>query len=222
MRTNHNNERATQIRIVRQIFFSPKSLPDWCLARNVLAVAKEHGYTAPKGSAPPPKSKLKKIKLSPMWTTIQTVEELADLLMSDGLYKNPEAYAALCSGFESGIMRRMSPLDPQPLEETLTCANEAHFRMELWYALQSPSYHHGLSAEWHKERKDNWKAAMARVHKDRTDNAAAAWERRSEDLNAIDDSDNDGGGNESGGGPGDSQCNAPESEEDDPDPKFWN
>ena len=222
MRTAHNNERATQIRILRQLFFSPKGLPDWCLARNVITKPKQYGYTAPKGAQLPSPTSSKKIKLSSIWTTLKTVDDLANLLMSEELYKNPEAYAALCCGFESGIMRRMPQVEPQPLEKTLTCPAEAHFRMELWYAIQSPSYHHGLSAEWQKERQDNWTAAMQRVYNDRANNAAAAWERRCDDLNAEDASDDDDGNGENppGDNDGDADIGSPSTKVN-IDPKFW-
>jgi hypothetical protein len=157
-----------------------------------------------------------------MWTTLSTVEDLADHLMSEDLYKNPEAHAALCCGFESGIMRRMPKVEPQPLEKTITCPAEAHFRMELWHALQSPSYHHGLSFEWQKEREDNWSAAMQRVYNDRTNNAAAAWERRCNDLNASDDSDNADDVDDAGGGNAGGDDIGSNTAEDNPDPKFWN
>ena len=158
-----------------------------------------------------------------MWTTLGTVEDLADLLMSENLYKNPEAYAALCGGFESGIMRRMPEVEPQPLEKSITCPAEAHFRMELWYAIQSPSYHHGLSAEWQKERKDNWTAAMQRVYNDRTNNAAAAWERRCEDLKAEDSSgDENGDGEYQSGDNNDGGADVGSTAaEENLDPKFW-
>ena len=158
-----------------------------------------------------------------MWTTLQTVDDLANLLMSEELYKNPEAHAALCCGFESGIMRRMPQVEPQPLEKTLTCPAEAHFRMELWCAIQSPSYHHGLSAEWQKERQDNWTAAMQRVYNDRANNAVAAWERRCEDLNAEDASGDENGNGEYLSGDennGDADIGSTAAEEN-IDPKFW-
>ena len=157
-----------------------------------------------------------------MWTTLSTADDLAGLLMSEDLCKNPEAHAALCCGFESGIMRRMPQVEPQPLENTITCPAEAHFRTELWYALQSPSCHHGLSSERQKERKDNWSAAMQRVYNDRTNNAAAAWERQHNDLNANDDSDNADGVDESGDGKAGDDGIGSNTAEDNPDPKFWN
>ena len=222
MRTAHNNERATQIRMLRQLFPPPKGLPGWCLARNAITVPRQCGHAAPKGAAPPPSAALEKIKLSSMWKALCTIDNLSDLLMSEDLYKNQEAHAALCCGFESGIMHRMPQVEPQPLENTITYPAEAHLRMELCHALQSPSCHHGLSAECQKERKDNWTAAMKRVYNDRTNNAAAAWERRCNDLNANDASDNGDGVGESGDDNAGDDDIGSNTAEDDLDPKFWN
>jgi hypothetical protein len=113
-------------------------------------------------------------------------------------------------------------LEPQLLENTITCPAEAHFRMELWCALQSPPHHHGLSAERQKERKKNWTAAMKRAHSDRTNNAAAAWERRCNDLNAIDGSDNGDGGDASGDDNAGGDDIGSTTAEGDLGPKFWN
>ena len=99
----HNNERATQIRLLKQLFFSPIGYPGWCLAQNVIEQDKQYGSAKAKllGSSNSTVSMTQTIKLTPMWKTIKTVKELQDLLKSATLYQNPEAYAALSAGFES-------------------------------------------------------------------------------------------------------------------------
>ena len=131
VRTMHNNERATQVRLLRQLFFSPTGFPEWCLAKNVIPPEREHGAALVATNA----TNLS-IRLTRMWAdSINTVENLQALLMSCKLYRNPVAYAALSAGFESGHMRQTTYLEPQPLSQTLTTAAEAHFRMELYYCL---------------------------------------------------------------------------------------
>jgi hypothetical protein len=63
MRTMHNNERATQIRLLRQLFYSPLGFPHWRLAKNLIYPIREHGAASANVSRPSNQS----IKLSKMW-----------------------------------------------------------------------------------------------------------------------------------------------------------
>ena len=198
----HNNERATQIRLLKQLFFSPIGYPDWCLAKNVIEPDKQYGSAKAKllGSSSTV-SMTQTIKLTPMWKTIKTVAELQDLLKSDHLYQNPEAYAALCAGFESGHMRQTAFVEPQRLSKTLTTASEAHLRMELCYSLNRPSFSHGLSQAAYDNRVTMWRAMLPKVFKDRTENEDAAWKLRFENiqLEEANDDDSDGVANKDDG-----------------------
>jgi len=200
----HNNERATQIRLLKQLFFSPIGYPDWCLAQNVIEQDRQYGSAKAKvlGSSNSTVSNTQNIKLSPIWKILKTVKELQDLLKSPTLYQNPEAYAALSAGFESGHMRQTTYLEPQRLSKTLTTATEAHLRMELWYSLNRPSFSHGLSQVAYDNCVAMWREMIPRVFKDRTDNEDAAWtlrlkniqleEANDEDMGDGNDSNNDG------------------------------
>ena len=198
----HNNERATQIRLLKQLFFPPIGYPDWCLARNVIEVDKQYGTAkAQQLASSSGVRNAQNIKLTPMWTTLKTVAELQNLLKSATLYQNPEAYAALSAGFESGHMRQTTYVEPQRLSKTLTTAAEAHLRMELCYSLNRPSFSHGLSQAAYDNRVTTWRAMLPIVLKDRTENEDAAWKLRLEtiQLEEANDDDSDGVGNKDDG-----------------------
>lgn len=189
VRTMHNNERATQVRLLRQLFFSPTGFPEWCLAKNVIPPEREHGAALVATNA----TNLS-IRLTRMWAdSINTVENLQALLMSCKLYRNPVAYAALSAGFESGHMRQTTYLEPQPLSQTLTTAAEAHFRMELYYCLSRPCFSHQKSQASYDSRMNAWHDMIPKVFKDRADNEDAAWDLRVENLNREEESGSDDG-----------------------------
>ena len=170
------------------MFFPPLGFPDWCLARNVISTDRQHGTPASASFDNP------KMKLTRMWgNTLSTIEDLQSLLTSDQLYKNQVAHAALSEGFEAGHMRQSHYLEPQQLSKTLTTAAEAHFRMELWYALSRHQFQHSKSTASYDSRVRSWKDMIPKVYKDRTDNEDAAWALRVENMNAEEsDSSADG------------------------------
>ena len=189
VRTMHTNERATQVRLLRQLFFSPIGFPEWCLAKNVIPFENEHGAAVATSNG----TNLS-IRLTRMWAeSINTVEKLQALLMSSQLYRNPVAYEALSAGFESGHMRQTTYIEPQPLSKTLTTAAEAHFRMELYYCLSRPCFSHQKSQASYDSRMNMWHEMIPKVFKDRADNEDAAWELRVENLNRADESGSDDG-----------------------------
>jgi hypothetical protein len=208
VRTWHNNERAVQIRLLKQLFFSPTGFPNWCLATNVIAPDKEHGAAAAakklSSTKAPNTSPNRTVRLSGIWTTIHTVAELQLLLTSSALYQNHEAYKALSEGFEHGHLRQQYQTEPQPLSRTLTTAAEAHFRMELYYALETSGFHHGLSKASYDERVNQWQQMIPKVFEDREANETAAWAHRQDKMNEDPDGpseeDNDDAGEEEADG----------------------
>ena len=157
----HTNERATQVRLLRQLFFSPTGFPEWCLAKNVIPLEREHGAALATSNG----TNLS-IRLTRMWAeSINTVEKLQALLMSSQLYRNPVAYEALSAGFESGHMRQTTYIEPQPLSKTLTTAAEAHFRMELYYCLSRPCFSHQKSQASYDSRMNMWHELIPKVFK---------------------------------------------------------
>jgi hypothetical protein len=199
VRTMHGNERATQIRLLRQLFFSPLGFPAWCLAKNVIPRTAQYGATVVKNAT---SSSNSSIRLTKMWedTSIVTVENLQALLMSCKLHRNPVAYASLSEGFESGHMRQTTYLEPQQLSKTLTTAAEAHFRMELYYCLSRPCYSHPKSTASYDERQNMWLEMIPKVFKDREDNEEAAWAQRVDNINAEDESEDNNMDGERGDG----------------------
>ena len=101
-------------------------------------------------------------------------------------------------------MRQQCQTDPQPLSKTLTTAAEAHFRMELYYALETSGFHHGLSQASYDERVHQWQQMIPKVFEDRQANEADAWTYRqakmNEDPDGMTDEDNDDEGEEEADG----------------------
>jgi hypothetical protein len=188
--------------LLKQLFFSPTGFPNWCLATNVIDPDKEHGAAAAakklSSKKTPNSSPNRTVKLSGMWTTINTVAELQQLLLSSDLHQNNEAYKALSEGLEHGHMRQQYQTDPQPLSNALATATEAHFRMELCYALETSGFHHGLSKASYDERVHQWQQMMPKVFADRQANEADAWKHRQAQMNVDqegtmdEDSDDEG------------------------------
>ena len=191
-----HNERATQIRLLRQLFFSPVGFPEWCLAKNVIPPTAQHGVEVGRRATPQGN-----IKLTRIWedSRVGTIQDLQDLLMSSVLYQNPVAYAALSAGFESGHMRQTTFIEPQRLSKTLTTAAEAHFRLELYYSLSRPCFAHQKSQASYDNRQTMWMEMIPKVWKDRNDNEDAAWGLRVDNLNAEEDSEDDSMDGDSGG-----------------------
>jgi hypothetical protein len=198
----HNNERATQIRLLRQLFFPPLGFPGWYLAKNVILITAQLGAVVVK-NAKLTSSSNSSIKLTRMWedsSSIFTVENLQALLMSCKLYRNPVACAALSAGFESGHMRQTTYIEPQRLSKTLTTAAEAHFRCELHYFLSRPCFSHQKSQASYDNRMNLWHEMIPKVWKDREDNEDAAWGLRVDNINAAEDSEDNNMDGDSGDG----------------------
>jgi len=147
--------------------------PQWNLARNVIP----SNTTVPSGTesfeiaADPPR----KMKIPKRLTSLRKVKELRDLLMSPRLYLNNEVYTTFATAFESGHMRGTTPAAPQPLEDTLSVAAEAHFRAELWFSLGEYDFKHKVAKAWLQHRKATWQKCCKFVFDDRTANAKPAW-----------------------------------------------
>jgi hypothetical protein len=192
-----HNERATQTRLLRQLFFSPCGFPEWCLAKNVIPPTAQHGEEVVRKATPHGN-----IKLTRTWedSSVGTIQNLQALLMSSKLYQNPVARAALSAGFESGHMRQTTHVEPQRLSKTLTTAAEAHFRMELCYCLSRPCFSHQKSQASHDNCQTTWMEMIPKAWKDRNDNEDAAWGLRVDNLNAEEDSDDNDMDEDSSGG----------------------
>lgn len=137
-------------------------------------------------------------------SSLNSVKKLRSTLMSARMYENKILFNIFCSGIESGSLRS-APVRPRgPLDEYLTLAHEAHFRLELWYGLSCFNYAHSISREAGEIRVNNWKKMLALVKEDRAKNLAAAVKERLAADNGSDDDYDDGEDFDIDGGDSDS------------------
>ena len=120
----------------------------------------------------------RKMKIPKRLTSLRKTKELRDLLMSPRLYLNNEVYTTFATAFESGLMRGTTPVEPKPLEDTLSVAAEAHFRAELWFSLGEYDFKHKVAKAWLQHRKSTWQKCCKFVFEDRAANAQTAWHAR--------------------------------------------
>ena len=87
-------------------------------------------------------------------SSIGSVKNLRSVIFSNFMYKYDVLFDQFCGGIESGIMRN-SPSRPRgDLSQYITIAFEAHFRLEIWYALSCFNFKHyndndaGIEREW--------------------------------------------------------------------------
>ncbi len=166
VRTNSNNERSTQKRQLRLIFTDPDS--DFSLLR-----LDDRGLIAQGADLD--------ITISTALSSdFDSVQELRNAIASASMYAHPALFDLFCAGLESGRFKSTKKLmDMVPIEEVITVAHEAHFRLELWYSLRGLNY----------SRHDSWKKNIAERHDkfaefcrcviaDRHDNATAAFKKR--------------------------------------------
>ena len=107
-------------------------------------------------------------------TGINTVEEVRALLKCDQMYRNVAMYNLLCSGVESGKMKKIPKKGKTTISDLLTVAHEAWIRMELHYNLKEQSARHSGTKAENTERREEWQAFCALVLKDRDDNEEQA------------------------------------------------
>ena len=65
-----------------------------------------------------------------------------------------------------------------PIENLITVAHEAHFRLELWYALQAQSFRHDTAKSTQEERKEKHTNLCILVAQDRRENGTLANKHR--------------------------------------------
>ena len=134
--------------------FSCKRIAYGCIPEGT---QKNVGYTVP--------TLAKKLSSS-----LGTVKRLRSVIFSSSMYKYHVLFDQFCGGIESGIMRN-SPARPRgDLSEFITIAFEAHFRLELWYALSCYNFKHNNDSEAAIERQDNWRQLLQMVKEDRDEN----------------------------------------------------
>ena len=113
----------------------------------------------------------------------ETVDDFREALISNHLYNSPAAYDLLSKGMECGRVRGTEQMtNNKELSSMLSVSFEAHFRVELWYALSTQGFRHSYTSEASIERARLFKEVLPYVLADRRNNGEDAWKKRCDDL----------------------------------------
>jgi hypothetical protein len=105
----------------------------------------------------------------------ENVQDLRNAIASPSMYTHPALFDLFCAGLESGRLRSTKKMDMSPIEQIITVAHEAHFRLELWYSLRGLNYSHDTSKKNIEERHNKFGEFCRYVNADRNDNATEAF-----------------------------------------------
>ena len=123
-----NNERAIQTRQIKSTFLS-KQNPETRLAENVLETELDLDELTP-------------IRIHSNISHIKSIAQLQALLVSPKMYQDQILFDIFCLGLESGNFRQSRKRPYTPLNDVITKAHEAHFRVELYLAISKKSFRH--------------------------------------------------------------------------------
>jgi hypothetical protein len=134
-----NNEKSPQIRHLKLLFLNDKS--DFTMVTNYQIGSASNGTA-------------REIAISKSLSSeFSTVAELRQVLCSADMYTYPKLFDLFCAGLESGRLRGTTEMGITPIEDLLTLSHEAHFRLELWFALTAQSFRHDNAKAASEERK---------------------------------------------------------------------
>ena len=185
IRDEATKEMNAQIRNLRELFLCNK-YPDTQLVMNCLQAECKNGDMC----------------LAPAMTKeFNTVDELMSIITSNEMYQYPALYDSFCRALEKGKLRETERCQPQPLQNMLTIAHEAHFRCEVASCMERQSYRHGLGVHSNADRDCQFKQQCILVEEDRTNNGAKAWKIRKAAI-AKTGEEEKGSDSEDGGGGG--------------------
>lgn len=126
---------------------------------------------------------------------LESIQELRDLLKSSTMYNNEVVYRRFCEALESGNLKQTEKVNPAPISKHITIGHEAHFRLELWFALSRQKYAHHPNKSYNFMRKAEWNVFLELVYLDRKTNEAQAHLNRMQHMEdnyeTIDDDGND-------------------------------
>jgi hypothetical protein len=105
---------------------------------------------------------------------LETIQELRDLLKSSNMYNNEVVYSRLCEGLESGNLKQSEKVNPASISKLITIGHEAHFRLELWFALSRQKYAYHPNKAYNFMRKAEWNVFLELVYLDRKINETKA------------------------------------------------
>ncbi len=163
-----NNERSAQIRQIKLLYLDNTS--DFCMVMEYLIGATSHGA-------------LLQMRIAGTLTSEFTkIEDVRTTLFSPSMYTYPRLFDLFCAALESGRFRGTNALEISPIENLITVPHEAHFRLELWYALTAQSFRHDTARSAGVERHVKHNALCVLVAQDRRENASAAFEHRSTNM----------------------------------------
>ena len=123
-----NNERAIQTRQIKNTYLS-KQNPETRLAENLLETELDLDDSTP-------------MRIHKNISHIKSTTELQELLVSPKMYQDNILFDIFCLGLESGNFRQNRKRPYTPLNDLITKAHEAHFRVELYLALSKKSFRH--------------------------------------------------------------------------------
>jgi hypothetical protein len=87
----------------------------------------------------------------------ENIQDLRNAIASPSMYTHPALFDLFCAGLESGRLRSTKKMDMSPIEQVITVAHEAHFRLELWYSRRGLNYNsHDTSKKNIQERHDKF------------------------------------------------------------------
>jgi hypothetical protein len=162
VRTSSNNERSMQKRQAKLIFTSPDS--DFAMVKENVSGSGGNGQDITVSNA--------------LSSEFNTIQDLRNAIASPTMYTHPALFDLFCAGLESGRLRSTKKMKTSPIEQLITVAHEARFRLELWYSLRGLNYSHDTSKTNIQERHEKFAEFCRHVNEDRHDNATAAFTSR--------------------------------------------
>jgi hypothetical protein len=179
-----NNERSAQVRQIKLIYLDGKS--DFALVTDYVIGASANGA-------------LKQMRISNALSgEFNDIEDLRNALYSPSMYTYENLFDLFCAALESGRFRATNQMPISPIENLITVAHEAHFRLELWYALTAQSFRHDTARIACEERAEKHHNLCLLVAQDRRENGTLAFNNRN-CTHATNDDDSDHSDDSDGG-----------------------
>jgi hypothetical protein len=165
IRTTGNNERSAQIRQMKTIYLHGDS--DFCLVS-------DYKFAGTTITGNPREMRV----ASTLASELETIDHLRDALLSYNMYNFPKLFDLFCAGLESGRFRATAKMDMSPIEDLISVAHEAHFRLELWFSLENQAFRHDASKIANGDRRLKHNELCRLVAQDRRENGANAFKHR--------------------------------------------
>ena len=176
------NERSMQINSLKATWLSVSS--PFHLAKNVLSSELPTNITD---------AKPMELTDELIASGLETIEQLRALLKSSNMYTNEVVYSRFCEGLESGNLKQTEKVNPASISKLITIGHEAHFRLELWFALSRQKFAHHPNKAYNFMRKAEWNVFLELVYLDRKTNEAHAHLNRMQHMQDNNDNLDDEG-----------------------------